>query len=531
MRWQDTTALYQIYPLSFQDSTGEGSGDIPGIIERLDYLANDLGVGAIWLSPFYPSPMDDCGYDISDYRGIHELFGTMEDFDELLRQAHARGMKVMIDFVPNHTSNQHPWFQDAISSKKSAKRDYYVWREPSADGGVPNNWLSMSGGSSWEFDEASGQYYLHTFMASQPDLNWDNPKVRLEMYAVMRFWLDKGVDGFRADAIWPLSKADGLPDDPVNPQFSGEPDHYGYFVHASCKNGPNLHTYLREMADVVAEYDDRLLLLEYYPDDMLGDRYEQYAQLFALAPEVLAPFCFEFVNDTFTAEEYRSSLARFTSSMGESGTRVMVLGNHDQSRIRTRLGERQARAAAFMQLALPGLPVVYYGEEIGMEDTQIDATALKDKFKSLGGMGGRDPERTPMQWSAAKHAGFSTSEPWLPVNPKYRYVNVAQELHDNESFLAMYRRLLALRNQHTALRSGTVVWVDDAPDGIVAWRILGEDNVFFVVANMTSEATSMPIDVNAQLIAATYPHQSYKGDGNVLLNGFEVVLFEVSGDS
>ena len=312
--WRDVNAIYQIYPRSFKDTNGDGVGDLRGIIEKIDYLKGEdksLGVDAIWLSPIFSSPQIDCGYDISDYRSIDPLFGGMAMFDELLLQAHKRDLKVMLDLVPNHSSDQHTWFKESSSSRDNSKRDYYIWRDAKSDGTPPNNWLSMSGGSAWQWHDKTGQYYLHSFLSSQPDLNWDNPEVRQEIFEIMRFWFEKGVDGFRVDAIWPLSKNFVAGDNPRSPEYYAGDEDYGSYIHQNSKGGPKLCEYLRMMSDVALEYKNKFLVYEFYPDDRFGSRFDQYSAIQKVAPGVSSTFYFEAFQTEWWARKFQEKFNAF----------------------------------------------------------------------------------------------------------------------------------------------------------------------------------------------------------------------------
>ena len=525
--WNDVNAIYQIYPLSFLDSGAKGTGDLRGIISKLDYLSSELAIDAIWISPFFTSPMADCGYDISDYREVNPLFGSLEDFRELLRAAHDRGIKVMIDLVPNHTSDQHKWFKGATSSLTNEYRDYYVWRDPASDGGEPNNWLSMSGGSSWQYDLLSGQYYLHTFMKNQPDLNWDNESVRSEMHEVMRFWLDMGVDGFRVDAVWPLSKDPDFKDDPINPHFEGPTGHYGNFVHANCKCGPNLHQYLQEMTDIVAGYDDRFMIFEYYPDQMIGPANPQYYDLMRLNPLTTSTFYFEAMNLPFDATVFRENLKTFYEGIPQNSRVILCFGNHDQPRMASRFGEAQARILGVLQLTLPGMPTVYYGDEIGMKNVLIDPSDLRDNFDSIGGMGGRDPERTPMRWNRSMYAGFSVAQPWLPVGPDLDNINVEDQKNDNGSFFHLYKSLLELRRANDAFRLGDICFSDDTD--ILDYQISRGSDTYRVMLNFTDHQVKRYLTPWSTMVCSTDPSSAPRinDDSSVLLSAFEAIIVKL----
>lgn len=456
--------FYHIYPRSFLDTNGDGIGDLKGVIEKLDYLAgkpDSLGVNAIWLSPFYPSPMADFGYDVCDYKDVDSIFGKMADFDRLVEEAHNRGIRVIIDFVPNHTSSEHPWFEESRSSKDNPKRDWYIWRDP-RDGAEPNNWVSNFGGSAWELDKTTGQYYLHTFLKEQPDLNWDNPKVRQAMKDNMRFWLDKGVDGFRVDAVSWLSKDKQLRDEPLNPHYrEGIDDPYKRLLHTFSAEGDNLFRYLNEMVEVCTRYGERFMITESYPetDDEIS-HYIKYYDMLEYA--VCAPFNFECITFPWDASTYRGFIDLFQEALLPGQPPIYNMGNHDKSRLATRIGRSAARTAAMLLLTLPGIPFIYYGDEIGMLDTKIAPSQFKDPFAKEGAS--RDPERTPMQWTPDKNAGFTEGEPWLPVADDHTRHNVESQSKDPRSFLSLYKALLKTRRGSDALKHGSYRSLDLGKD-------------------------------------------------------------------
>ncbi len=521
--WRDVKVVYQIYPRSFKDANGDGVGDLSGITEKLDYVMGVLGADAIWLSPFYPSPQTDCGYDVSDYCAVDPLFGTMDDFDALLASAHEKGLKVMIDLVPNHTSDQHAWFQESRESRDNPKRDWYVWRDQ------PNNWQSISGGSSWTFDALTSQYYLHSFMSSQPDLNWENPAVREAIKDVMRFWFNKGVDGFRVDAVWALSKDSNFADDPVNESYGGEPGEYGSYVHKACKNGPRLEEYLREIASAALEYTDKYILFEYYTDSMFGDENEQLKLLHNVAPEVAAPFYFDGLHKPWHADGFGEVLSAYLQAVPASSRPSFCFSNHDQPRLVSRYGDDQARLIALMQMTLPGLPVMYYGDELGMENVDIAPELTKDKFEKTGDSGGRDPYRTPMQWDDSVLGGFTTGVPWLPLASNVLQRNVASELHDPDSWLGLYRRLISLRHD-PVLREGAFEVVGSGSGYVLAYKRSLGDSVYYVALNFAGamQLVDMAVPVK-EILAVTHTGAvTIRSDGRLSMQGFAGALFTVA---
>lgn len=504
--WWQKGIIYQIYPRSYQDSNGDGIGDLNGIYQRLDHIQS-LNVDAIWLSPIYPSPMHDFGYDVADYTGINPLFGTMEDFDRLLADVHRRGLKLVIDLVPNHTSDEHEWFIESRSSRDNPKRDWYIWRDPTPDGGPPNNWLSFFGGPAWTFDETTGQYYLHQFVTQQPELNYRHPDVLSAMLNVMRFWLDKGVDGFRVDVIWLMMKDEQLRDEPPNPDWDGV-DPKGSLKNIYTQNLPEVHELIRQMRAVLDEYDERMMVGEIYlPFDQLVQYYGRYRENLGW-DECHLPFNFHMIYGTkgWKAANVRNLVDEYEAVLPEKSWPNWVLGNHDQHRIATRVGATQARIANMMLLTLRGTPTSYYGEEIGMEDVPIPPEFIQDppavKQPEIAHIVGRDPERTPMQWDSSVHAGFAveTAVPWLPVAADYQQHNVIQQNQNPTSMLALYRKLTALRQSEPALNVGNYHSIDLGNDDVFAYmRTAPDATSFLILLNFTDQ----PQTFNASHITST----------------------------
>lgn len=481
--WWQRGIIYQIYPRSFQDSNRDGIGDLRGITSRLDHV-RQLGVDAIWLSPIYPSPMADFGYDVSDYRDVHPMFGTLQDFDEMLREAHARGLKVLLDFVPNHTSDQHAWFRESRSSRDNPKRDWYLWKDPAPDGGPPNNWLSNFGGSGWEFDEATGQYYYHAFLPEQPDLNWRNPEVRQAMFDALRFWLDRGVDGFRVDVIWHMIKDADFRDNPPNPAWTPDQRPYDEFLPVRTADQPEVHEVIREMRAVFDEYDDRVMIGEIYlPVEKLVQYYGEEMSGAHL------PFNFQLILAPWDARHIEQLIEEYEAALPNGGWPNWVLGNHDQHRIASRVGPEQARVAAMLLLTLRGTPTLYYGDEIGMHDVDIPHDRVQDPYeKNVPGRGlGRDPERTPMQWTGGRMAGFTTAaEAWLPIAEDHDVINVERQRGDPDSMLALHSRLIELRRGTAALEIGDFVPVAAHGDVLAYRREHGQER-FLILLNLGDE--------------------------------------------
>ncbi len=544
--WFHSAVVYQVYPRSFQDSDGDGIGDLRGVIDRLDHL-DALGVDVVWLSPVYPSPQDDNGYDISDYQDIDPTFGTLADFDELLAEAHERGIRVVMDLVVNHTSDEHPWFVESRSSTDSPKRDWYWWRPPreglapGAPGAEPTNWHSFFSGSAWQLDEASGEYYLHLFSRKQPDLNWENPQVRQAVYAMMRWWLDRGVDGFRMDVINMISKdlplRDGTPID-GGPWGDGSPSYI-------C--GPRIHEFLQEMhREVFADRTGRLLTVGEMPAVTVED-----AVLFTdpARREVDMVFQFEHVGldhgehkwdrQPLRLVELKESLGRWQEGLAEVGWNSLYWNNHDQPRAVSRFGddgEFRVESAKLLATVLHlhrGTPYVYQGEELGMTNVPFeDAGSFQDiesvnYYHAATGkgllveevldalrLGSRDNARSPVQWDGSPHAGFTTGEPWFPVHPNHVEVNAEQALADPESVFHHYRRLIELRHTEPVVAEGDFTMLLREDPAIYAFTRSLDDTTLLVVANFSSEERA--VDglpdagrwAEAEVLLGSYPSSS-----------------------
>ncbi len=495
--WWESGVIYQIYPRSFQDTDGDGVGDLAGIESRLDHIVA-LGVDAIWLSPVFPSPMADFGYDVADYRGIDPLFGDLAAFDRLLAAAHARGLKLLLDFVPNHSSDRHPWFVDSRRSRDDPKRDWYIWRDPAADGGPPNNWISDFGGPAWEWDAATGQYYLHAFLKEQPDLNWRNPDLRAAMMDVMRFWFDRGVDGFRIDVLWHIVKADGLPDNPPNPDWTPARTERDRVIQRHSTDQPEAHAISADMRALADGYGDRLLVGEIFlPNDRHARWYGTPDR-----PQVHLPFNFQLIENAWDAAVLRNMIAAYEGSLPAWGWPNWVIGSHDAPRIAARIGQAQARVAAMLLLTLRGTPTLYQGDELGIGHVAIPPDRIRDPQhwrQPLLDIG-RDRSRTPMPWSDHAHAGFSTAEPWLPLNPDWPTRNVAAQGRDPASMLALYRALLALRRAEPALATGNFA-LADAPAGVLAYHRGHGDRRLHILLNLTD--TAVPVDWRGTALLST----------------------------
>ncbi|GAB2873977.1 alpha-amylase family glycosyl hydrolase [Streptomyces mayteni] len=478
--------IYHIYPRSFQDSDGDGVGDLPGVIARLPYLA-ELGVDAVWLSPFFTSPQRDFGYDITDHTDVDPLFGTLADADALIAEAHRLGLRVLFDFVPNHTSVDHSWFRRSRGSRVDESRDWYLWRDPAPDGGPPNNWRAVTGGSAWTWEETTGQYYLHSFLPCQPDLNWRNPRVREAMHDVMRFWLDRGVDGFRVDMVDYLVKDRHFRDEPTDAEGGYRPATARYQL-----NQPEILPLLREFRQIVDAYPGRVLLgeLEY------GLSPEQLSGYYGDDDMLHLPFNFWLLFLPWEADELRRFVTAYDGTLPAHAWPNWVLGSHDVSRPASRLGPERTRAALLLLLTLRGTPVLYYGDELGMEDVPVPAERVQDPWEAVQPGQGRDPARTPMPWTTEPNGGFCPprARPWLPLGDRYTEYSVERQDADPASMLAFVRELLALRRASAALSRGR--WVPDGSpqEWVLAFtREFGDERVR-VLINLGPRSATVPLD-------------------------------------
>jgi alpha-glucosidase len=506
--WWRKAVFYEIYVRSFQDSNGDGVGDLDGITARLDYL-NDgtprsLGVDALWLTPINPSPMFDFGYDVSDYTAVDPLFGSLGDLDRLLAEAHRRGLRVILDLVPNHSSHQHPWFVDSRASRSAAKRDWYVWRDPAPDGGPPNNWVSSFGGPAWTLDPATGQYYLHSFLAEQPDLNWRNPAVVAAMADAIDFWLRRGVDGFRVDVIHKMIKDDRFRDNPPPPDEDGHPmrDYFGQ-QHVWDHDRPEVHEIIRGWRRQLDRHGERTMVGEVY----LMEPAKVAAYHGAALDELPLAFNFAFQWTPWDAALFRQRVEEVERLWPAGAQPTYVLSSHDAPRHRSRFddpasGDARARVAALMMLTLRGTPFLYYGEELGMRDGEIPPERICDpvglRFPSLG----RDPERTPMPWDASAHAGFSAAAPWLPLGSEWPTVNVAAQRDDPASVLSFYRRAIWWRKSSPAVLEGTLR-VLDGPEGTFVYVREHARQRLLVALNFTAGPVVVALPTPGHVVVAT----------------------------
>ncbi|MCX6248649.1 MAG: alpha-glucosidase [Bacteroidetes bacterium] len=502
--WWKHGVFYHIYPRSFYDSNNDGIGDIRGIIRKLEYLS-ELGISAIWISPLYQSPMHDFGYDISDYRTIDPVFGDLEDFRSLLREAHERGIRIIMDLVMNHTSVEHPWFIESCSSRDNPKRDWYIWR----DGlfrGKPNNWRSAFGSSAWEYDKPTGQYYLHSFLKEMPDLNWRNKELRNTYFKEVRFWLDLGVDGFRLDVINMIVKDKKFRN---NPLFFGIP---WIQKHVYTRNRPKSIRITHLLRKLLDEYVDRMCVGEIYSLPP-GDPARSAGYLGSGDDAINLAFDFSLMFQPWNARKVCACLTTWYDHIPVNGWACNVLSNHDLFRSNSRFGKKKnfyekSKLLAVLLLTVKGTPFIYYGEEIGMTNGRLTKKQIVDplgkKFWPL--FKGRDRARTPMQWTPGKNAGFSEASPWLPVNPEFPELNVETESSDPASLLNLYRQLIRLRNETETLQSGDWVPLIKGGNGILAFlRILGDDSVL-VLLNFRNKISKifLPIPSNGNVLVSTH---------------------------
>ncbi len=537
LSWFKKGTIYQIYPRSFNDSNNDGIGDLRGIIEKLDYLQK-LNVDILWLSPIFNSPNDDNGYDISDYCSIMPEFGSMSDFDELLQKTHERGMRLILDLVANHCSDEHEWFEHAKKSKDSPYRDYFHWRKPSSDGGPPNNWKSFFGGSAWEYDEESGEYFLHLFTKRQPDLNWENPKVREEIYNAMRFWLDKGVDGFRMDVIPLISKREGYPNAP-NVGFRK-------IIEDVYANGPTLHQYLREMNEKVVSQYDAFSLAEGVGINhenaglyINHDRKElDMLYHFDILECTIVNGKFEEVSP-FDLVNMKRIFKRWRDAVHEKGWLANAMGNHDFARMVSRFGNDKeywlasAKMLFIMQATQNGTLNIYQGDEIGMTNIKLCSVEEVKDVQSLNfynenletkryseelaldmiNKEGRDNARTPIQWNDEINGGFSVKEPWLKSNPNHNTINVQKQDNDPDSILNFYRNLLKVRKKHDVFVYGDFEELEfDNPNLYLYKKTLGDQKIM-VALNFSEKNTSFNLE------NATY-------EQHVLVNNYKELKVE-----
>mgnify|MGYP002759042336 FL=1 len=512
-KWWKEAVAYQVYPRSFNDSNNDGIGDLPGVIEKLDYL-KDLGIDVIWLSPMYQSPNDDNGYDISDYRAIMDEFGTMEDFDRLLKEVHHKGMKLILDLVVNHTSDEHPWFIESKSSKDNPKREWYIWKDPKEDGSEPNNWESIFNGSAWEYDELTNQYYFHLFSKKQPDLNWDNSEVRNAVFEMMNWWFDKGIDGFRVDAITHIKKTFEAGDLPLPEGKSYAP------AFDVDMNQPGIQPWLQEMKDKSLSQYDITTVGEangVNPDnakEWVGEEEGKFNMIFQFEHLGL----WSTGDSKFDVKSYKTILNRWQKSLEDVGWNALFIENHDQPRRVSTWGDdkqywyESATSHAVTYFLQQGTPFIYQGQEIGMTNYPFDSietfndVAVKNEYNIVKAQGGdvnallnkykmenRDNSRTPMQWDQSTNGGFTNGTPWFPVNPNYKTINVEQQIHDPQSILQFYKDLIQLKKSDEVYTYGQFNLVDEDNPNLFAYTRKLNNKKVLVVGNLTDQVSKLNV--------------------------------------
>lgn len=552
-KWWHDSVVYQIYPRSFKDSNGDGIGDLVGIIEKLDYL-KELGIDVIWLSPVYDSPNDDNGYDIRDYEAIMAEFGTMADFDRLLDQAHERGIKIVMDLVVNHSSDEHAWFAESRKSKDNPHRDYYIWRSANEDGTLPNNWGSIFSGPAWELDETTNEYFLHLFSKKQPDLNWENEKLRQEVYQMITRWLDRGIDGFRMDVINLISKTPGLPDATVPPGalYGDGGQHY--------INGPRIHEFLTEMNDAsFGQYD--VLTVGEMPGATTED-----AILYTdpERKEVNMVFTFEHMDldsgpggkwdvQPFNLQKLKENFTKWQVALHEKGWNSLYWNNHDQPRVVSRFGDdttyrvESAKMLATLLHMLKGTPYIYQGEEIGMTNVAFESIEeyedieIRNMWKERTEQGaspaellraihikGRDNARTPIQWDATEHGGFTTGTPWLKVNPNYPSINVEQALADSDSTFYYYKQLIALRHQHDLIVYGEYALILEDETDIYAYTRTYENETWYVYCSFSKDKVTVPLSHDtSDSVIGNYNDSPLVSKEELVLRPYEAIVYRI----
>ena len=545
--WWKESVVYQIYPRSFMDSDNDGIGDIKGITSKLDYLKN-LGIDVIWLSPVFKSPNDDNGYDISDYEDIMDEFGTMSDFDELLSEAHNRGIKIIMDLVVNHSSDEHKWFVEARKSKDNPYRDYYIWRD-GKDGSTPNNWDSIFSGSAWEYDEETNQYFLHLFSKKQPDLNWENENLSQAVYSMMKFWLDKGIDGFRMDVCNLFSKAEGLPD-------IGEEGPEGIYM-----NGPKIHDYLHEMnKEVLSKYDIMTVgetpgVSPKHARDYVGEDRDELNMVFHFELMDLPNASDKFYKKPYKLTDIKNIFMKWYDGLENIGWNSLFMNNHDQPRMVSRFGNdskyriESAKMLATLIHTFKGTPYIYQGEEIGMTNICFDdikkyrdietINYYNDKIKNEDEKSlierikitSRDNARTPMQWDNNLNGGFSKATPWIDVNPNYKQINVKESLEDSNSIFNYYKELIKLRHNNDTIVYGDVKLIYPENESIFAYTRNLDDEQLMVVLNFYENEIDFKIPDNIdidklEIILSNYKDKVIKNE-TIKLRPYEAIVYKV----
>lgn len=522
--WWKHAVVYQVAPRSFHDSNGDGIGDLGGLLERMDHFSW-LGVDAVWLCPIYPTPNRDFGYDVSDFCALAPEMGTMEQLDELIARLHERDIRLLLDFVPNHTADDHAWFRASRSSRADPQRDWYVWRDGAANGGAPNNWLSRFGGSAWEWDEGTGQYYYHAFLKEQPDLNWYNPSVRAAMHDVLRFWLRRGVDGFRVDAAAVLAEDDLLRDDPPDPEAEEMPPP-GRLKRAYSDDRPETLGYIEEIRAVVDEFPDRVLLAEV--DVASGDPGRFYG---FDTPRFHLPLNYVLLDCSWEPDALGAEIDAYFASVMSHGWPNWVIGSHDKPRIASKIGYDKVGIAAVLLFTLPGTAILYQGDEIGMPDVEIPRDRVRDPFAlRVPGFGlGRDPHRVPMRWSPGPNADFTTGEPWLPMGAIESGSTVAEQAADEMSLLHLFRRLIRFRHSALCPRDSFRPWRNQA--GVMLFERHGRAGRHLVAANLSGGRRLLDLKLRGTVAISTRPdREATRLDGPLELKRDEALVLHIESD-
>ncbi|RBW71234.1 glycoside hydrolase family 13 protein [Bacillus taeanensis] len=554
--WWKESVVYQIYPRSFKDSNGDGIGDLNGIISKLDYL-KDLGIDMIWVCPIYKSPNDDNGYDISDYQDIMDEFGTMEEFDQLLEEVHKRDMKLIMDLVVNHTSDEHPWFVESRQSKENRYRDYYIWSDgkDGKDGKEPNNWESIFSGSAWQYDEATNQYYMHVFSKKQPDLNWENESVRQDIYQMINWWLDKGIDGFRVDAISHIKKATGFPDMPNPHGRKYVPSFAGHM------NQPGIHTFLEELKEKTFANYDIMTVGEANGvsiedvEKWVGEKDGKFNMIFQF--EHMGLWDYEDTEGTFDIVRFKDILSKWQKGLENRGWNALYLENHDQPRSVSQFGNdttyltESAKALAACYFFMQGTPYIYQGQEIGMTNVQFPSiedyrdVGIKNLYREWKAEGKSDEEimkviwkrtrdnsRTPMQWTNESYGGFSSHEPWIGVNPNYKEINAAAQQNDPHSILNFYKKMIKIRKENDVFVYGTYDLIDRDNEQVYTYTRTLENQKAVVMCNLTEnnafcELNNLSLE-NSKLLISNYKVNSFDTSAQSLeLKPFETRVYLV----
>jgi len=515
--WWQKAVGYSIFPLSFQDSDGDGRGDINGITSRLDYL-EWLGVDLIWLGPLYRSPLVDAGYDIADFASIDPVFGTLDDFDRMLAEMHRRGMRLVMDFVPNHTSDQHPWFRESRRSRTDPKRDWYIWRDGKAPGKPPTNWIDNTKKSAWTWDETTGQWYYHLFLSSQPDLNLRNPEVIEAIEKHMRFWLDRGIDGFRLDSAMNLFEDALFRDEPLDDDLESSPP--GWMDHLFTSDRPETQALIARFRKLLDEYGDKVFVGE-----VQAPLSRQMHYFGREEPMLHLPFNTQVMKtEPWKARKIDAAIEQYMMLLPEHGWPNWVLGSHDVPRLATRLGADQARVASLLLMTLPGTPFLYYGDELGLQRSKFLPEDAVDPYEPFGL--GRDAERGPMPWTSGPKAGFTKGKPWLPLVEDHDRCNVEILKEDEQSMLHFHRRLIALRREHPALvgKGYKPAWGDG--NYLAFYRTDGEKR-YFVAANLSGKPVSVVMDAQGNILVSTTMNRTGRVENKLDLAPNEAILIEI----